>query len=65
MINIINKEMEECEVMLVDINGYVHYETVLAPNAGLDIDLRELLTGIYTLIFQTTHTSFTQQIVKY
>ncbi len=57
--------MEECEVMLVDINGYVHYETVLAPNAGLDIDLRELLTGIYTLIFQTTHTSFTQQIVKY
>ena len=65
MINIINKEPEECVVLLVDMNGYIHYETMLEPEAGLDLDLRSLLTGIYTLIFQTTNTSFTQHIVKY
>lgn len=65
MINIKNKEAEECTLMLVDINGRVHYETIMQPNDQLDIELRTLITGIYTLIFKTESTSFMQQIVKY
>ena len=65
MINIINKEPEECAVLVVDMNGYVCYETMIQPNEGLDIEINKFLSGIYTLIFKTTHTSFIQQIVKY
>lgn len=65
MINIKNKEPEECTLMLVDTNGCVHYEAVMQPNDNLTIELRDLLTGIYTLIFETENTSFIQQIVKY
>ncbi len=65
MISIKNKEKEACSVMLVDMNGYVQYETSIEPDNNLDLDLHSLLAGIYTLIFETTTTSFTQQIVKY
>jgi hypothetical protein len=65
MINIINKEQEDCVVMLVDIYGRVCYETMIQPNHYLDLDIQALFTGIYTLIFKTTNTSFIQQIVKY
>lgn len=65
MINIKNKEPEECTLMLVDLNGRIHYEAVMQPNDNLNIELKNLLTGIYTLIFQTENTSFVQQIVKY
>lgn len=65
MISIKNKEKEACSVLLVDMNGYVQYETSIEPDNNLDLDLRSLLAGIYTLIFETTTTSFTQQIVKY
>lgn len=65
MISIKNKEKEACSVMLVDMNGYVQYETSIEPDNNLDLDLHSLFAGIYTLIFETTTTSFTQQIVKY
>ena len=65
MINIKNKEQEACSLMVVDMKGRVCYETYMEPLANLTLDLRELLTGIYTLVFKTTNTSFTQQIVKY
>jgi len=65
MINIKNKEREECSVLLVDINGYICYEAYIQPNDNLELDIRNFLSGIYTLIFKTTHTSFAQQIVKY
>ncbi len=65
MINIKNKEQEECTLMLVDINGRVHYETMMQPDDHLTLDIRDLFTGIYTLIFKTENTSFTQQIMKY
>lgn len=65
MISIKNKEKEACSVMLVDMNGYVQYETSIEPNNNLELDLHSLFAGIYTLIFETTTTSFTQQIVKY
>ncbi len=65
MINIRNKEPEVCSVLLVDLQGRVHYETQIEPNDNLILDIRSLLSGIYTLIFQTEKTSFTQQIVKY
>ncbi|MBN8671147.1 MAG: T9SS type A sorting domain-containing protein [Chitinophagales bacterium] len=65
MINIKNKEQEACSLLVVDMNGRVCYETSMEPLANLTLDLRSLLSGIYTLIFQTTNTSFTQQIVKY
>lgn len=65
MINIKNKEHEVCSVLLVDMNGRVHYETQIDPLDNLTLDIRALLSGIYTLIFQTEKTSFKQQIVKY
>jgi hypothetical protein len=65
MINIKNKEQEVCSLMVVDMNGRVCYETHMEPQDNLTLDMRSLLTGIYTLIFKTTTTSFTQQIVKY
>lgn len=65
MINIKNKEQEECSLLLVDMNGRVYCDTMLQPNDNLTLDIKELLSGIYTLIFKTETTSFTQQIVKF
>lgn len=65
MISIKNKERDECAVLLVDMNGLVCYEAYLQPNDDLDLDIHKFLSGIYTLIFRTERTSFTQQIVKY
>ncbi len=65
MISIKNKESEVCSLMVVDMNGKVCYETHLDPYDKLTLDIRALLSGIYTLIFKTETTSFTQQIVKY
>jgi hypothetical protein len=65
MISIKNKEQEECSVLLVDMNGRVCYEAYIQPLDNLDLDIRAFLSGIYTLIFRTENTSFTQQIVKY
>ena len=65
MISIKNKQAEECVVLLVNMKGEVCYKTMIQPFDILDIDLRKLLSGIYTLIFATEHTSFQQQIVKY
>jgi uncharacterized protein YuzE len=65
MINIQNKEKEECLLMVVDMNGRVCAETYMEPEANLILDIKDLLSGIYTLIFKTEHTSYTQQILKY
>lgn len=65
MINIKNKEPEECAVLLVDMNGRICYQSYIEPNANLDIDLNSLMAGIYTLIFSTETTKLVQQIVKY
>lgn len=47
------------------MNGRVHCETYMEPNDKLTLDIKDLLSGIYTLIFKTDNTSYTQQIVKY
>lgn len=65
MISIKNKEREECQLIVVDQKGRIYYETYMEPEAKLTLDIKELFTGIYTLIFKTENTSFTQQIVKY
>lgn len=65
MINIKNKEKEECSLLLVDMTGRVYCDTMLQPDDNLTLDIKELLSGIYTLIFKTETTSFTQQIVKF
>ena len=65
MISIKNKEPEESEVKLVDIGGRVHYETCLAPQATMELDLKAISRGIYFLIFYTTSTSFIQEFIKY
>ncbi len=65
MINIQNKEREHCAVMLVDMGGRVHYETQIAPDEYLNLDISPLLRGIYTLVFRTSNTQFVQRIVKY
>ncbi len=65
MISIKNKEQEQCLLMVVDMNGCVHCETYMEPNDKLTLDIKDLLAGIYTLIFKTDNTSYTQQIVKY
>ena len=65
MINIQNKEQQECAVMLVDMNGNICYQTEIQPNDYLDLDINSLLGGIYTLIFSTEKTRYIQQIVKY
>jgi hypothetical protein len=65
MINIKNKETEECAVMVVDMNGNICYEDRIQPNDDLELDINSFLAGIYTLIFKTDNTSFVQQIVKY
>lgn len=65
MISIKNKESEQCLLMVVDMNGRVCCETYMEPHDKLTLDIRELFTGIYTLIFKTENTSYTQQIVKY
>ncbi len=65
MISIKNREPEKCALIVVDLKGRVYYETQMEPFERLSLDLKELFTGIYTLIFKTETTSFTQQIVKY
>ncbi len=65
MISIKNKESEDCTVMLVDMNGNICYQTLIQPNNELELEIGKFLSGIYTLIFATEHTSFMQQIVKY
>ncbi|MCB0698371.1 MAG: T9SS type A sorting domain-containing protein [Chitinophagaceae bacterium] len=65
MISIKNKENEECQLIVVDQKGRIYYETYMQPEDKLTLDIKELFTGIYTLIFKTESTSFTQQIVKY
>jgi hypothetical protein len=64
MINIKNREPEVCTMVLVDIKGRVYYETHMEPFEKLTLDIKDLFSGIYTLIFKTETTSFTQQIVK-
>jgi hypothetical protein len=51
--------------MVVDMNGRVCLETNLQPFDDLTLDIRALFSGIYTLIFKTKSTSYSQQIVKY
>lgn len=65
MISIKNKENEECLLMIVDMKGKVYCETYLQPNDKLTLDIKDLFSGIYNLIFQTETTSRVQQIVKY
>lgn len=65
MINIQNKEQEECLVMVVDMSGRVYCETYMQPNDNLTLDIKELFSGIYNLVFKTSTTSRVQQIVKY
>lgn len=65
MISIKNKEQEECQLIVVDNKGRIYYETYVEPQTNVTLDIKELLSGIYTLIFRTEKTSFTQQIVKY
>lgn len=65
MISIKNKEQEECVLMVVDMNGRVWAETCMQPNDKLTLDIKELFSGIYNLVFKTATTSYVQQIVKY
>jgi hypothetical protein len=65
MISIKNKEPEICSLMVVDMKGRVCYETHLEPYDKLTLDIKDLFAGIYTLIFKTETTSFTQQIFKF
>lgn len=65
MISIQNKEPEECLVMIVGMDGRVYGETYMQPNDNLILDIKELFTGIYNLVFKTSTTSRIQQIVKY
>jgi hypothetical protein len=65
MLSITNKENEECSVWVIDYRGYIHYKASLLPDEHLDLDLKELVFGIYRMIFKTKHTSFIQEFVKY
>jgi len=65
MVNITNKEKEECKVWVIDYRGYIHYKAELLPNENVEFDLKELAFGIYRMIFKTAHTSFIQEFVKY
>lgn len=65
MINIENKEQEECLLMVVDMHGRVCAETHLEPLSSLTLDIKDLFAGIYHLVFKTETTSRVQQIVKY
>jgi len=65
MLNITNKEKEECKIWVIDYRGFIHYKASLKPNESLDLDLKELVFGIYRMIFKTEHTSFMQEFVKY
>jgi hypothetical protein len=65
MISIKNKEQEECLLMVVDMNGRVWCETYMQPNDKLTLDIKEMFSGIYNLVFKTATTSHVQQIVKY
>lgn len=51
--------------MVVDMKGRVCYETHLEPYDKLTLDIKDLFAGIYTLIFKTETTSFSQQIFKF
>ena len=65
MISIKNKEPEECLLMVVDMQGRVWCETYMQPEDNLTLDIKELFSGIYNLVFKTSTTSRIQQIVKY
>lgn len=65
MISIKNKEQEECLVMVVGMDGRVWCETYMQPNDKLILDIKEMFSGIYNLVFKTSTTSRVQQIVKY
>jgi len=65
MLNIVNKEKEACSVWVIDYRGRIFYEASLEPDESLDLDLKELVFGIYRMIFKTEHTSFIQEFVKY
>lgn len=65
MVNITNKEKEECQVWVIDYRGYIFYEAQLRPDEDLELDLKELAFGIYKMIFKTAHTSYIQEFVKY
>ena len=65
MVNITNKETEECSVWVIDYRGFIHYKTSLKPNEDLKLDLKQFAFGIYRIIFKTKHTSFIQEFVKY
>lgn len=65
MINIKNKEKEECLLMVVDMQGRVWAETYMQPQDSLTLDIKDMFAGIYNLVFKTETTSRVQQIVKY
>lgn len=65
MLSITNKEKEACNVWVIDFRGCIHYEANLQPDESLDLDLKNLVFGIYRMIFKTEHTSFIQEFVKY
>lgn len=65
MISIRNKEQEQCEVKLVDLGGHVYYESRIAPQGVMELDLKSFARGIYFLIFYTTSTKFIQEFIKY
>jgi hypothetical protein len=65
MLSITNKEKEDCNVWVIDFRGYIHYKANLKPDESMDLDLKELMFGVYRMIFKTEHTSFIQEFVKY
>jgi len=50
---------------VIDFRGYIHYKANLKPDESMDLDLKELMFGVYRMIFKTEHTSFIQEFVKY
>ncbi len=65
MLSITNKEKEACDIWLIDYRGYIHYKASLQPDESMELDIKQLMFGIYRMIFKTEHTSYIQEFVKY
>lgn len=65
VLNITNKEKEDCKIWIVDYSGNIYYKTDLKPDESFEFDIRKLVFGIYRMVFKTKHTSFIQEFVKY
>jgi hypothetical protein len=63
ILNLSNPSAENFNVEVVDVTGAVQFTTVLAGSASQQIDLNNLASGVYSVIFSNNSTIISKRVI--